>query len=131
MIHATGVNQIHPSKGYIAGDETPGDPLLSVEAMSFSELQSERDQLKIENNRWIAEKAAAAVSGDEIRARKIGHAMLSIQARMRLVGDEIRNRNRARGEEEHRYLIRLLRAEVGDDVFMRLAEQARTMVTLP
>ena len=93
MKHAQRIDVIHPSKGYIAGQNDDGEPLASVEAMSRAQLDGEHAQLRMENRRWLSELAVARATGDERRAIGIGATLQTIQQRLSAVGDEIKRRN--------------------------------------
>ena len=127
MKHATRIDLIHPSKGYIAGQNDDGDPLLSPEAMTRAQLDSENAQLRLENQRWSSELAAARAAGDERRASGIGLTMQTLQQRASIVGAEIKRRNIARSGRVHVEFKRLIKERLGEDEFVALSRKAEEL----
>jgi hypothetical protein len=127
MLHAQRVDTIHPSRGYIIGRDDTGasDELLSVGAMPDAELNDERDRLGGENRRWLVEQSTARAVNDLRRVAGVGATLQTIQSRLAALNAEIKRRNIARTTREDTEFKRLLRAEIGDDRFFALQEQAR------
>lgn len=125
MLHAHRVDTIDPTTGNMIGMDDAGDILASVEAMPDAELESERDRLLHENRRWLAEQQAARALDDARRVLGIGATLQTIQSRMSVVKAEAKRRNIARSDREDVEFKRLLRAEIGDERFFALQEQAR------
>lgn len=125
MKHAQRIDLIHPSKGYIAGQNDDGDPLASVEAMTMDQLRSERSQLSIETTRWTSELAAAKAIGDERRREGIGLTMATIQRRSSLVCAEIKRRNIENDKNTFGEFKKLVRARLGDEAYIALLNQAQ------
>lgn len=129
MLHAHRVESIDPARGFIAPHSSPDDAIMAIGAMPDAELNAERDRLRVENRRWLVEQQAARAANDARRVAGIGSTLQTIQGRASAVNDEIKRRNIERNDREIVELKRLLRAEVGDERFMELVEQARSLAS--
>lgn len=129
MKHAQRVDVIHPSKGYIAGQNDDGDPLLSPEAMTRAQLESESAQLRHENTRWSSELVAARAVNDERRAAGIGLTMQTLQQRASIIGAEIKRRNIEMSGRIDVEFKRLIKERLGDDEFIALSREAQQLAS--
>ena len=126
--HAHRVDKIHPARGYIASADDAQAVLVSAAAMTDDALERERQSLRHENTRWLAEQQVARATGDERRVLGIGATLQTIQSRAAVVNAEIKARNIVKHSREDVEFKRLLRAEVGDERYFALADEARRIV---
>lgn len=122
--HATRVDLVHPTRGFIDGPGDATDTLPDVSHLTVDQCRTEQAQLRIENVRLEQDLAVAKTLRRKREAKAIGQRKATIILRLSAVNNRIRSID---GDSELYRLRTAVRELLDDETANRIFDRARDL----